>query len=244
MMEPAVRTPRSLLSRTEYLTELMDAVLDSRVDHVRALLAGGRDPDAQNRTGLSALMLAVRCREARVVALLLDHVARIDLRDARGKTALMYAAQAGDLSILNTLLKRGACVDADDHEGRTALMYAVRCNDGAAVAALIGHGATIERTDHRGRTALMHAALSRTPLGVSSLIAGGVDVLAGLETFLRKRCLGLLDEPLARWAPCAVREAVLSRLPETVCVRQLPRTLAARARARGAWRRSLRAAAP
>src|SRR3979411_801210 len=64
---------------------------------VRALLAAGADPKAQEaKGGQTALMWAVSQHQSAVTEELVRHGADVNARSKTGFTALMFAAQQGD----------------------------------------------------------------------------------------------------------------------------------------------------
>src|SRR3546814_2567226 len=58
---------------------------------------------------------------ADIVALLLEHGARVDEENRDGRTPLMTAAIKGHLPAVRTLIDAGADVTRSDYTGRTAL---------------------------------------------------------------------------------------------------------------------------
>ncbi|CAJ1460566.1 unnamed protein product [Effrenium voratum] len=72
-----------------------------------------------------------------LVALLLQHRAEVQRRDARGQTALMHAATHGSELAVEALLAARAEVDAEDQEGNTALQIALRYYHGKIASILI-----------------------------------------------------------------------------------------------------------
>ena len=97
---------------------------------VRAALEAGADPNASNRQGLTALMLAAREGHRTIVRAVLDAGADINAGShgptRRGLTALMLAAEFDEPRVARLLIDRGADVDAQDLAGTTALMLAAR----------------------------------------------------------------------------------------------------------------------
>ena len=59
-----------------------------------------------------------------MIALLLDHGAKIDAQGVENTTPLMLAAQTGNTGAVRLLLKRGANRKLKSSEGKTALDYA------------------------------------------------------------------------------------------------------------------------
>jgi ankyrin repeat protein len=101
------------------------------------LLKHGADPNGMGPHQISPLMNAASWGERETVALLLQHGARVDLRNAEGSTALHYAAQSHGvitdygrrkltadelqrcLDIIHMLIAAGADLQARNNQGRT-----------------------------------------------------------------------------------------------------------------------------
>jgi ankyrin repeat protein len=71
---------------------------------VRVLLTHGADINAQDKSGLTALMEAVIANSEETVSVLLDQGAEKTIKNNDGQTALDIALKAGNKNIL-TLLK-------------------------------------------------------------------------------------------------------------------------------------------
>ena len=79
-----------------------------------------------DREGLSALMIAVRSQRSKMVKILIEEGAALDLTDTAGKAALIITCKAGQRELSRLLIEKGANVNHLDHEGGYALLYAVR----------------------------------------------------------------------------------------------------------------------
>lgn len=110
-------------------TPLMIAVDRGLGDLLEVLLHFHADPNAQNKDGDTALMLAIRKGDD----LMFRHIMReyqmdqeifLDLRNKSGQTALMLAAQKGDQGWVERLLFAGADTMPQDNEGKSAVQYA------------------------------------------------------------------------------------------------------------------------
>lgn len=91
------------------------------------LLNHAVDVNARYGNDLTALMWAAGHEDAAgsndvadVLALLIDHGARINEKDNRGRTALMIAASLGHDKAVDVLLARGADKTLRDSTGKTA----------------------------------------------------------------------------------------------------------------------------
>ena len=90
---------------------------------VDLLLKNGADPNIQNKSGETALMVVVSQGKLPIVDLLLKNGANPDIQNKDGNTALMMAVSQGKLPIVDLLLKNGANPDIQNKDGNTALMY-------------------------------------------------------------------------------------------------------------------------
>jgi ankyrin repeat protein len=68
---------------------------------------------------------AAAARDAAIIALLLDHGADVNARQAGGWTPLHAAAMFGDRPLVELFLKHGAAATASNDQGKTALDLAV-----------------------------------------------------------------------------------------------------------------------
>jgi len=122
--------------------------------------------------GRAPLHIAAQVGDARIVELLLDHGADVNVREMdlynereqlpgvpvpgairwRNQIPLMLAVRGGNLEVVRVLLKRGAQVDLVDIYGETALCWAVFNGDVAMVELLIEHGADIHVINGLGQT--------------------------------------------------------------------------------------------
>jgi ankyrin repeat protein len=157
---------------------------------VRALLAGGANPNEKFPSGLTPLAAASFYSETGAAKMLLRHGAQINARDRRGRTALMYAVLyysaldkpnfiPSHRPMLRLLLARGASVNARDSNGMTALMFSLVSDQNQyfdekdagrfgtrfrleAASFLLANGADANARDNQGRTPLMWAAMTES----------------------------------------------------------------------------------
>jgi ankyrin repeat protein len=103
---------------------LLMAVSQGRERMTQDLLAQGADPNARNRAGRPALVLAAFHDNQRTLRALLAAGADANATDAVGNTALMEAAAFGHLKIVTDLLLSGADAKLKNQAGSTALQRA------------------------------------------------------------------------------------------------------------------------
>lgn len=91
----------------------------------RALLTKGAEAQAQNNAGESALHLAVKSGDEKMVEFVLNELRlTTNLRDAFGRTPLHWVAQSGNVSIAEVLLLARADIEAKDEMGVEPKIYA------------------------------------------------------------------------------------------------------------------------
>jgi ankyrin repeat protein len=105
---------------------LVDAVRSGDVAAVRALCAGGADPnEPAGGNDWPPLIHAIHKNQLGTAAALLDAGADVNHADASGMTALMMAAGYGHRDMVALLLRRGANAHAADRHGEAAIDYAL-----------------------------------------------------------------------------------------------------------------------
>jgi uncharacterized protein len=155
--------------------------LDYRI--VADFLLQGADSNAQNFSGQTVFMLALKKRHFDTIKILLERGAIIDLGDKQKQTVLALAREskqdniitlientlklldlikstpkpADYLEQLSALIASGAIVNARDKNGMTPLLYAVKNNSLSDVKWLLQAGANPNLCDQLGFTSLMYA---------------------------------------------------------------------------------------
>ena len=166
---------------------------DTRV--LRTLLARGFDPNSIEPERFdSGLILAVRLKSTKVVALLLDTPdINIDARSQNGDTALMVAAYQSDTDTALALIGKGAEIN---RPGWTALHYAAASGNVSIIRKLLEESAYIDAESPNRTTPLMMAARSGHRDAIQLLLEEGADVLlkneAGLDAADFARAQGFL----------------------------------------------------
>ncbi|MGE0207196.1 MAG: ankyrin repeat domain-containing protein [Candidatus Babeliales bacterium] len=131
------------------------------------------EPGCDNAT---VLMEASNAGETKLVKLLIEHGAQVNLVDKYGNTALMRAADTGHLEIVQYLLEHGAEIDHVDEYGNSALRKAARNGHTQVVKLLLDHGADINQRNSYGGTLLMAASYSGHADIVKILLERGADI--------------------------------------------------------------------
>jgi len=127
---------------------------------VLAWVDGGGRANAlltRRRAGFTLLQVAAISGHERVVDLLLQRGAEINMQDSNGGTALMGAAGLGHERVVDLLLQRGADIELQSRVGYTALIIATGFNQPAVVQRLLRAGADTTLRGENGKTALMLA---------------------------------------------------------------------------------------
>lgn len=109
----------------------------------------------------TALMEAAKSGHMRLVRLLIEKGAEVNLVHKGYGTAPTFAAAKGRTKVVKLLLAQGALVDALGNNGATALILAARSGHTPVVRALVGKGADVNAQDNDGNTALIVVPRSR-----------------------------------------------------------------------------------
>lgn len=126
-------------------------------------------PNARNET---ALQLACRRGQAKLVAILLAVEADPDRRDGNGLTPFLSAVfTSADEETLSLLVKAGANVSAQDDRGISSLHFAALRGDKSLLTWLLRNGANANLQTEHGTTPLMLAARRGHEESVTLLLA-------------------------------------------------------------------------
>jgi ankyrin repeat domain-containing protein 50 len=150
------------------LTALHKAVIENEEEAVLAFLNGGVNVDSRTTgelSGRTVLHLAAESGLQKMVELLVEHGANIDILDSASKTAAKIAFDKGHGGISRFL-------DAKQLDsGITDLDRAIINGDEDRVRNLITAGASLSSKDNRGLTPLHRAARGRNPSILKFLLA-------------------------------------------------------------------------
>ncbi len=140
----------------EGVAPLLAASLEARAGVVRALLDGGVNANARDKSrGFAALHGSVVAGSVEVAKMLLDAGADIELRDREsGQTPLSLALRLGRHSVAEELLKAGADVECRDGEGNTPLHFAVLRHSLKMVEMLLERGVEADAKNEEGESPL------------------------------------------------------------------------------------------
>ena len=105
--------------------DLLKAAFNGEVENVKALLDKGVDVNFQNKGyGASALHAASETKRKKIVTMLLNRGADVNLQSKEGHTALLAASYNGHEDIVKILLLAGAEVNHKNQADETALSLA------------------------------------------------------------------------------------------------------------------------
>jgi uncharacterized protein len=135
--------------------DMEEAFIRSDSVAVVDLIKRGVDINTVDRSGNTLLIQAVQRDIPDLVDYLLQHRARVNIRNKNGETALSLAAYTGKLAYVQRLVEAGAEVD---FYGWTPLAYAAYNGHVEIVDYLLKHGADINAKTENGSTALFFAA--------------------------------------------------------------------------------------
>lgn len=134
----------------------------------------------KNKFGTQALHLAVHSGNSRVVKLLLDAGADVNVKN-NDETTLHEAVRAENVRILKLFLSAGAEVNEPDGSGNTPLHYAAEFNKILAcpliLKLLIKAGADVNKCNNSNRTAFTHSVDEFTLLVETDLMARDTDLI-------------------------------------------------------------------
>ena len=115
--------------------------------------------DAVDKSGNTALQLAIQNPHPSVAAALVRSGAKADTKDDEDRTLLHLAAMKGNKEVTEEILKRQVVeIDAVDKYGHTALHYVCYNSDCQTALKLIDGGAEVNLKNRKGKTPLHKAA--------------------------------------------------------------------------------------
>ena len=135
---------------------LLNAVSGGREAAVRLLLKYTTREDLQN-TESAFLHAAVRAKNSTIVALLVDAVLDVNMKDKHGRTAFSYIGSKCDRSVCEALLDKGANVNARDEDGATLLHKSATADDLDTMQLLLDRGADVDSLTNDSDTVLHYA---------------------------------------------------------------------------------------
>lgn len=136
---------------------LIQAVYNEKEKEVRSLIARGTDVNAKDKgfSSRTALHTAVEENNLKIVSILLNSGADVNLLDENGNTPLMMLDEETNVEIIKLLVKYGTNLNIQNTENkRTALINAAMEDNFKAMRVLIEAGADVNLRDSDGDSAL------------------------------------------------------------------------------------------
>ena len=161
------------------VSALIEAARLDDAERLRALLAIGANPDAQQGDGATALHWATHRNNLAAIDALIAAGASVGIANDLGATPLWLAAGNGSAEAVGRLLDAGADPNVTLQMGETPLMAAARAGAPTVVGRLLDAGADPDVAElERGQTALMWAVAQSHVEIVRQLAAAGADLHA------------------------------------------------------------------
>jgi ankyrin repeat protein len=160
--------------------DVADAAMGGDRARVKALLQQGRDVNAAQGDGMTALHWAAMKGDAELAQMLVYAGANVKASTRLGgNTPLVIAARNGHAGVVDVLLKAGADAKSGTATGTTPLMLASASGSVEAVKALLAVGAEVDAKEaSMQQTALMFAAANSRVDVMKVLLAAGASVKA------------------------------------------------------------------
>merc|ERR1719240_1162853 len=131
---------KQLTAINESSVSLHDSARRGDLQKLQEFLADGKDVNAKDFKGVTALGYAVGHDQLSAVKVLIDAKANINEVDSAGNSAVHFAAGYGRVKVLEHLLARGANASKVNQMGLTPLGAAQQNNQQQVVAVLQRHG--------------------------------------------------------------------------------------------------------
>jgi ankyrin repeat protein len=127
-----------MLNRSKKTMPLANAILSGNIEEVRRHLEAGVDPNQPIPEKDGYPLHFAAHSYAKLIQLLIEHGADVNVRDGDGKTPLHIAAIIPYVEGMQVLIEHGADVNAVDNAGRTPLSNALQGTPAASFLAGLG----------------------------------------------------------------------------------------------------------
>lgn len=112
-------TKVTIVSKTNWDKQLLDAIQDDRADKLREALHYGADINAAYASGMPAFIRTAYDRRPNCFDVFIEAGIDINLQDDEGYTALSYAACRNNLFYINRLLEAGADIEVGPYRANS-----------------------------------------------------------------------------------------------------------------------------
>ena len=163
------------LAKMERAKDLLGACIMGDHNLLTLLLKEGVDLDTEVN-GMYPITSAVISGHIMIVRTLLNHGAKVNVKDQRGDSALLVACHKGDLELVELLIERGADVNLKNNNGWTALIRASQLGHTEIVEFLIKHGAEVNIESIQKECPLHRATYGEHTETVKSLLDHGASI--------------------------------------------------------------------
>ncbi|KAK3766741.1 hypothetical protein RRG08_062871 [Elysia crispata] len=145
---------------------------------MEVLLKAGADPNRRERSGSTALHIAVLMNDLGSIKQLLDAGADLEARDSNGFTPMLQAVRDEQVKVVKLLKERGASIKAVDKEDKNAVFHSVEsyCDRKKKILKLVASDkdqVNLQLPD--GQTPLILAAVCGDARAVKILLEAGAD---------------------------------------------------------------------
>lgn len=155
------------------------AALYNWVDSVKALLAYGVDVDTVYMNGIlpeTALLWAIRCKNAEMALLLFEHGADIYVRDGFSQGILALAVSKNQFNLVKAILERGIDLTRYNSRGHLLLQTVAQSSNVPLAKLLFDYGLDFSWRDHHGGTPLHYVVSVEMAEFLAGLgVAGSVN---------------------------------------------------------------------
>jgi ankyrin repeat protein len=128
---------------------------DQYYESANALMDLGFNPDQKDPNGFAPLHVAADKKAVKIVQLLIENNAKLDIRDDKYQiTPIFFAANNNSTQIVTLLIQNKAKINQSDPIGRNPLHFAVKNNSLEAAKILLESGADVNARDAFGNSSL------------------------------------------------------------------------------------------
>lgn len=167
-----------ILTRELKLTKQEEFLEACELDEIKIVkqLINTVDINCKNIAGRTGLILAAQNDNLKIVKLLVQQGADIEIKDWNRYNALTYSSSYEYSDIASFLVESGSTLELKDSGGNTPLIFSAVYDMKNLMLALINKGADLDKKNFQGDTALMFAVSRSSSELVELLIKSGANV--------------------------------------------------------------------